>query len=162
MLKIFLSVATGGCSIIIVRHLQPLRNKPLTNNSPEEGSTLAACHQGRFGNRRSEEAETCDLRPARNHGQHHRQVRLSLRRNLRPDRRNQTGNWSELKPKTSVSPFHIPTQKPLTARIFRFPLELSCVRVETMLPYHTATACALLNSMLSVAPRSRCWSLEDG
>nr|GMD12764.1 hypothetical protein Iba_chr07aCG6640 [Ipomoea batatas] len=56
MLKIFLSVATGGCSIIIVRHLQPLRNKPLTNNSPEEGSTLAACHQGRFGNRRSEEA----------------------------------------------------------------------------------------------------------
>ncbi|XP_019175713.1 PREDICTED: protein NUCLEAR FUSION DEFECTIVE 6, chloroplastic/mitochondrial-like isoform X3 [Ipomoea nil] len=66
------------------------------------------------------------------------------------------------KPKTSGSPFRIPTQKPLTARIFRSPLELSCVRVETMLPYHTATACALLNSMLSVAPRSRGWSLEDG
>nr|GMD50311.1 protein NUCLEAR FUSION DEFECTIVE 6, chloroplastic/mitochondrial-like isoform X2 [Ipomoea batatas] len=66
------------------------------------------------------------------------------------------------KPKTFVSPFRIPTQKPLTARIFRSPLELSCVRIETMMPYHTTTACVLLNSMLSVAPRSRCWSLEDG
>nr|GMD09068.1 protein NUCLEAR FUSION DEFECTIVE 6, chloroplastic/mitochondrial-like isoform X3 [Ipomoea batatas]GMD10283.1 protein NUCLEAR FUSION DEFECTIVE 6, chloroplastic/mitochondrial-like isoform X3 [Ipomoea batatas] len=61
---------------------------------------------------------------------------------------------------TSASPFAIPTQRPLTSRIFRSPVELSCVRVETMLPYHTATASALLNSMLSVAPRCYGWTLE--
>ncbi|XP_031129910.1 protein NUCLEAR FUSION DEFECTIVE 6, chloroplastic/mitochondrial-like isoform X2 [Ipomoea triloba] len=64
------------------------------------------------------------------------------------------------KRRTSASPFAIPTQRPLTSRIFRSPVELSCVRVETMLPYHTATASALLNSMLSVAPRCYGWTLE--
>ncbi|XP_019233055.1 PREDICTED: protein NUCLEAR FUSION DEFECTIVE 6, chloroplastic/mitochondrial-like isoform X2 [Nicotiana attenuata] len=64
------------------------------------------------------------------------------------------------KPKASTSPFRLPTQKPLTARIFRSPVEMSCA-VETMLPYHTATASALLTSMLSATPRSYGWTLED-
>ncbi|XP_060203025.1 protein NUCLEAR FUSION DEFECTIVE 6, mitochondrial-like isoform X1 [Lycium barbarum] len=65
------------------------------------------------------------------------------------------------KPKASSSPFRIPSQKPLTARIFRSPVEMSCIRVETMFPYHTATASALLNSMLSATPRSYGWNLEE-
>ncbi|XP_019267177.1 PREDICTED: protein NUCLEAR FUSION DEFECTIVE 6, chloroplastic/mitochondrial-like isoform X3 [Nicotiana attenuata] len=66
---------------------------------------------------------------------------------------------SGAKPKSS--PFRIPTQKPLTARIFRSPVEMSSVRVESMFPYHTATASALLTSMLSATPRSYGWTLED-
>ncbi|CAN4117449.1 unnamed protein product [Withania somnifera] len=65
------------------------------------------------------------------------------------------------KPKVSPSPFRIPSQKHLTARIFRSPVEMSCIRVETMFPYHTATASALLNSMLSATPRSYGWTLEE-
>lgn len=42
----------------------------------------------------------------------------------------------------------------------RLPVEMSCVSVETMFPYHTATASALLNSMLSATPRSYGWTLE--
>nr|XP_016448495.1 PREDICTED: protein NUCLEAR FUSION DEFECTIVE 6, chloroplastic/mitochondrial-like [Nicotiana tabacum]XP_033515741.1 protein NUCLEAR FUSION DEFECTIVE 6, chloroplastic/mitochondrial-like isoform X3 [Nicotiana tomentosiformis]XP_033515742.1 protein NUCLEAR FUSION DEFECTIVE 6, chloroplastic/mitochondrial-like isoform X3 [Nicotiana tomentosiformis] len=65
---------------------------------------------------------------------------------------------SGAKPKSS--PFRIPTQKPLSARIFRSPVEMSSVRVESMFPYHTATASALLTSMLSATPRSYGWTLE--
>nr|GMD76707.1 protein NUCLEAR FUSION DEFECTIVE 6, chloroplastic/mitochondrial-like isoform X1 [Ipomoea batatas] len=61
------------------------------------------------------------------------------------------------KPKTSVSPFRIPTQKPLTARFFRSPLELSCVRIETMLPYHTTTA--YLRGF-AASLKGRLWSLR--
>ncbi|KAJ0240114.1 Uncharacterized protein HA466_0227960 [Hirschfeldia incana] len=50
------------------------------------------------------------------------------------------------------SSFKIPQQSPLSHRVFRSPVALSCC-VETMLPYHTATASALLNSMLSVSSR---------
>ncbi|KAI3818721.1 hypothetical protein L1987_12537 [Smallanthus sonchifolius] len=58
------------------------------------------------------------------------------------------------------SPFRIPSQKPLSHRIFRSPVEMSCVHVESMLPFHTATASALLTSMLSAAPRTCGWTLE--
>ncbi|XP_020553967.1 uncharacterized protein LOC105175568 isoform X2 [Sesamum indicum] len=66
-----------------------------------------------------------------------------------------------LKPRASPSPFRISSQKPLSARIFRSPVEMSSVSVVSMLPYHTATASAVLTSMLSVAPRSHAWTLED-
>nr|XP_043625049.1 protein NUCLEAR FUSION DEFECTIVE 6, mitochondrial-like isoform X3 [Erigeron canadensis]XP_043625050.1 protein NUCLEAR FUSION DEFECTIVE 6, mitochondrial-like isoform X3 [Erigeron canadensis] len=62
----------------------------------------------------------------------------------------------------SRSAFRIPSQKnPLSHRIFRSPVELSAVSVESMLPFHTATASALLTSMLSAAPRTCGWTLED-
>ncbi|CAK9181851.1 unnamed protein product [Ilex paraguariensis] len=64
------------------------------------------------------------------------------------------------KTKAPCSPFRIPTQKPLSTRIFRSPVEMSSFCVESMLPYHTVTASALLTSMLSVAPRSHAWTLE--
>ncbi|MCD7447184.1 hypothetical protein HAX54_025530, partial [Datura stramonium] len=63
--------------------------------------------------------------------------------------------------KPKVAPFRIPTQKSLTARIFKSPVEISCVRVESMFPYHTATASTLLTSMLSATPRSYGWTLEE-
>ncbi|XP_012091657.1 protein NUCLEAR FUSION DEFECTIVE 6, mitochondrial isoform X1 [Jatropha curcas] len=72
---------------------------------------------------------------------------------------------SGLKPgpgsKTAFSPFRTSNSKPntLSQRIFRSPMEISCC-VETMLPYHTATASALLTSMISVSRRS-CWTPED-
>ncbi|XP_018810363.1 protein NUCLEAR FUSION DEFECTIVE 6, mitochondrial-like isoform X1 [Juglans regia] len=58
----------------------------------------------------------------------------------------------------TCSPFRIPKQNPLAHRIFRSPVEMSFC-VETLLPYHTATASALLNSMLSVSRYG--WTPED-
>ncbi|KAL3577024.1 hypothetical protein D5086_022307 [Populus alba] len=62
--------------------------------------------------------------------------------------------------KPASSPFRISKESPLSHRIFRSPVEMSCC-VETILPYHTATASALLNSMLSVSRRSYGWTPED-
>ncbi|KAG6416610.1 hypothetical protein SASPL_124043 [Salvia splendens] len=65
-----------------------------------------------------------------------------------------------VKPRASPSPFRLPSQNPLSARIFRSPVEMSSVTVASMLPCHTATASALLTSMLSVAPRTHAWTIE--
>ncbi|XP_075478131.1 protein NUCLEAR FUSION DEFECTIVE 6, mitochondrial-like isoform X2 [Primulina tabacum] len=67
-----------------------------------------------------------------------------------------------IKPAAASSQFRVSSssQKPLSARIFRSPVEMSCVSVVSMLPYHTATASAVLTSMLSVSPRSLAWTLE--
>ncbi|KAL6567388.1 hypothetical protein OROGR_001056 [Orobanche gracilis] len=62
--------------------------------------------------------------------------------------------------KPRASPFCISTQKPISTRLFRSPVELGSLSVMSMLPYHTATASAVLTSMLSVAPRRHAWTLE--
>ncbi|KAF7840292.1 protein NUCLEAR FUSION DEFECTIVE 6, chloroplastic/mitochondrial-like isoform X1 [Senna tora] len=59
----------------------------------------------------------------------------------------------------TFSPFRIPKQNSLSNRIFRSPVEMSSC-VDSMLPYHTATASALLTSMLSVSRRSCGWTPE--
>ncbi|GMP72380.1 hypothetical protein CsSME_00030444 [Camellia sinensis var. sinensis] len=64
------------------------------------------------------------------------------------------------KPKAARSPFRIPTQKPLSSRIFRSPVEMRFVCVDSLLPFHTATASALLTSMLSATPRCYGWTPE--
>ncbi|KAL6579127.1 hypothetical protein OROMI_009343 [Orobanche minor] len=66
-----------------------------------------------------------------------------------------------VKPRTAPSPFRISSQKPLSARIFRSPIEMSSISVVSMLPYHSATASAVLTSMLSVAPLGHGWSIEE-
>ncbi|MBA0663444.1 hypothetical protein Goklo_003563, partial [Gossypium klotzschianum] len=62
-------------------------------------------------------------------------------------------------PRPACSPFRISKQNSFPARIFRSPVEMSCC-VETLLPYHTATASALLTSMLSVSRRRSNWTAE--
>ncbi|XP_010052276.2 protein NUCLEAR FUSION DEFECTIVE 6, mitochondrial isoform X1 [Eucalyptus grandis] len=65
-----------------------------------------------------------------------------------------------LKPRPARSPFRIPAQKPMSHRIFRSPVEMSSC-LESVLPYHTATASALLTSMLSVSRHASGWTPED-
>nr|WDA42973.1 nuclear fusion defective 6 [Fagopyrum tataricum] len=62
--------------------------------------------------------------------------------------------------KPSPSPFRLPTNKPLTSRLFRSPVELSAC-LDTMQPFHTVTASALMTSMLSISQRSYGWLAED-
>ncbi|KAL9262447.1 nuclear fusion defective 6, mitochondrial-like protein [Drosera capensis] len=58
--------------------------------------------------------------------------------------------------KSARSPFRIPTT---TSRILRCPVELSAA-VETMQPFHSVTASALMTSMLSLSRRSYGWTSE--
>ncbi|XP_057547185.1 protein NUCLEAR FUSION DEFECTIVE 6, mitochondrial-like isoform X1 [Amaranthus tricolor] len=58
------------------------------------------------------------------------------------------------------SPFRAPVNNVLSQRIFRCPAELSAC-LETMQPFHTATASALMTSMLSLSRGSYGW-VPDG
>ncbi|KAG0463883.1 hypothetical protein HPP92_019504 [Vanilla planifolia] len=46
----------------------------------------------------------------------------------------------------------------LTSNISRLPVELSCM--QSLMPFHSVTASALLNSMLSLKPGSWAWLSE--
>ncbi|MQM13718.1 hypothetical protein Taro_046642 [Colocasia esculenta] len=46
--------------------------------------------------------------------------------------------------------------------LLRSPVEMSSFCVESLLPMHSATASALMTSMLSVSRRGRGWLVEDG
>ncbi|XP_022764081.1 protein NUCLEAR FUSION DEFECTIVE 6, chloroplastic/mitochondrial-like isoform X2 [Durio zibethinus] len=61
--------------------------------------------------------------------------------------------------KAAPSPFHVSSKFRLSGRIFRCPVKAS-VCVESVLPYHTATASALMKSMLSISRRSYVWLPE--
>ncbi|KAL5132269.1 Protein NUCLEAR FUSION DEFECTIVE 6, chloroplastic/mitochondrial [Glycine soja] len=61
--------------------------------------------------------------------------------------------------KAARSPFRVASNKPLSQSTLRCPVELSFC-VESMLPYHSATASALMTSMLSVSRHSYGWLPE--
>ncbi|CAM8979590.1 unnamed protein product [Rhodiola kirilowii] len=58
------------------------------------------------------------------------------------------------------SPLRMPNLRPLSPRNCRSQLALAGVCAETMLPFYTATASALLNSMLSVTRHGHGWAFE--
>ncbi|KAL6580111.1 hypothetical protein OROMI_008135 [Orobanche minor] len=66
-----------------------------------------------------------------------------------------------VKPRIAPSPFRILSHKLLSAQIFRSSVEMSSISVVSMSPYHSATASAVLTSMLSVAPLGHGWSIEE-
>ncbi|XP_027345722.1 protein NUCLEAR FUSION DEFECTIVE 6, chloroplastic/mitochondrial-like isoform X1 [Abrus precatorius] len=63
--------------------------------------------------------------------------------------------------KSARSPFRIASNRSLSQSqsTLRFPVELSSC-VESMMPYHTATASALMNSMLAISTRTCAWLPE--
>ncbi|XP_006469917.1 protein NUCLEAR FUSION DEFECTIVE 6, mitochondrial isoform X5 [Citrus sinensis] len=67
---------------------------------------------------------------------------------------------SQAKTKAAPSPFGVSAKKPLSlAALRRSPVELSFC-VESMLPYHTATASALSTSLLSISQCGYGWLPE--
>ncbi|BBG99483.1 nuclear fusion defective 6 [Prunus dulcis] len=62
--------------------------------------------------------------------------------------------------KAARSPFRMAGKRPSSSPALRSPVELSFC-VESMLPYHTATASALMTSMLSITRRSYGWLPEE-
>ncbi|KAL6975875.1 hypothetical protein U1Q18_024672 [Sarracenia purpurea var. burkii] len=61
--------------------------------------------------------------------------------------------------KAACSPFRSSSRKPLSHRIFRCPAEMSAC-VGSMQPFHTATASALMTSMLVISRRGYGWLPE--
>ncbi|KAK3040501.1 hypothetical protein RJ639_028786 [Escallonia herrerae] len=60
--------------------------------------------------------------------------------------------------KAARSPFRIPTRQPLSQRIFSCPMEMSVCM--SMQPFHTATASALMTSMLTLSRQGYGWLPE--
>ncbi|CAM8983725.1 unnamed protein product [Rhodiola kirilowii] len=58
------------------------------------------------------------------------------------------------------SPLRMPKLRPLSPRNCRSELAMAGVCAQTLLPFHTATASALLNSMLSFTRHGYGWTLE--
>ncbi|GMJ09886.1 hypothetical protein like AT2G33847 [Hibiscus trionum] len=69
------------------------------------------------------------------------------------------GPQAKAKAKAAPAPLGIASRTPLSNRIFRCPVEASFC-VESMLPYHSATASALMTSMLSISRSSYVWLPE--
>nr|KAJ0201147.1 hypothetical protein LSAT_V11C600310140 [Lactuca sativa] len=61
--------------------------------------------------------------------------------------------------KAARSPFRIGSQNALSNRIFRCPAEMSAC-LESLQPFHTATASALMTSMLTLSQRGYGWLPE--
>ncbi|KAI3515483.1 hypothetical protein L1887_14380 [Cichorium endivia] len=66
---------------------------------------------------------------------------------------------AKCKSSPSASAFRFPTTKPLSHRTFRCPVELSAC-LETMQPFHSATASALMTSMLTISRGGYGWLPE--
>ncbi|KAL7617869.1 protein NUCLEAR FUSION DEFECTIVE 6, mitochondrial isoform X1 [Lactuca sativa] len=62
-------------------------------------------------------------------------------------------------PKAAPSAFRIPSRNSLSQRIFRCPVEMSAC-LESMQPFHTATASALMTSMLTLSQNGYGWLPE--
>ncbi|KAI3687894.1 hypothetical protein L1987_81597 [Smallanthus sonchifolius] len=62
--------------------------------------------------------------------------------------------------KSARSSFRIGSQNSLSNRIFRCPVEMSAC-LESLQPFHTATASALMTSMLTLSQRCYAWLPED-
>ncbi|KAJ4729756.1 Protein NUCLEAR FUSION DEFECTIVE 6, chloroplastic/mitochondrial [Melia azedarach] len=66
---------------------------------------------------------------------------------------------SQAKPKVTSSPVGVSAKKPLSLGTLRNPVQISFC-VESMMPYHTATASSLMTSMLTISRRSYGWLSE--
>ncbi|KAL4560518.1 hypothetical protein LXL04_032670 [Taraxacum kok-saghyz] len=62
-------------------------------------------------------------------------------------------------PKAAPSAFRIPSRNSLSSRIFRCPAEMSAC-LESLQPFHTATASALMTSMLTLSQNGYGWLPE--